>query len=160
MDNMIKQSIDARRQAIFNAYKIEDKELNDQIDDFFNRLNDFGTTCSDSTDFEMKLATNPLSQEYIQLFTEISTKCSPIVYETDNREVQSTADYIKDDIASEARMVVEDLTMPARHAARTEFDDKVRDIPIIGDAIQAKQTFDLFKKFKKNKKDDSEESIN
>ena len=153
MDSIVKMSIDSRKQAFTNAYKIEDKNILNKIDNLFNRINEFGETVTDSTEFETKFATSELNQEYINLFTEIATSCSPITYESDNSNVQSTKDYILDDAASEARMALEDISMPARHAARTEFDDKVRDIPVVGDVIQAKQTFDLFNKFKKNKKD-------
>jgi hypothetical protein len=153
MDSIVKMSIDSRKQAFTNAYKIEDKKYLDKIEDLFNRINEFGETVTNSDEFETKFATSPLNQEYINLFTEIATNCTPITYESDNSNVQSTKDYIIDDARSEVKMALEDITMPARHAARTEFDDKVRDIPVIGDAIQAKQTFDLFKKFKKNKED-------
>ena len=153
MDSIVKQNIDSRKQAFTNAYKIEDKSILDKIDNLFNRINELGETCSDSSDFEMKFATSELNQEYISLFTEVATSCEPIIYQSDNSNVQSTKDYILDDVKSEAKLAFEDMTMPARHAARTEFDDKVRDIPVVGDVIQARQTFALFNKFKKKKED-------
>ena len=153
MDSIVKMSIDSRKQAFTNAYKIEDKSILDKIDDLFIKINELGETCVDASEFETKFASSELNQEYINLFTEIASTCEPITYESDNLNVQSTKDYILDDARMEAKMAFDDITMPARHAARTEFDDKVRDIPVIGDAIQAKQTFDLFKKFKKNKED-------
>ena len=151
MDSIVKQSIEARKQAFTNAYKIEDQNIIDKIDELFNRINELGETCSDASDFEMKFASSPLNQEYISLFTELATTCEPIIYESDNSNVQSTKDYILDDARMEAKLAIEDATMPARHAAREEFDSALRDVPVLGDAIQAKQTFDLFKKFKKNK---------
>ena len=154
MDSIVKQSIDCRKQALFNAYKIEDSNYIDKIDVLFNKINDLGETCTDASDFEMKFASSPLNQEYIDLFTELSRTCELVTYESHSSDVQSTKDYIVDDLNSEASMLLEDLSMPARHKARVEFDDKVRDIPIVGDAIQAKQTFDLFRKFKKNKDDE------
>ena len=156
MDSIVKQSIDSRKQAVLSSYKIEDNKIINKIDDLFKRIYEFGEKCSDSTDFETKFASSPLNQEYIHLYTELATTCTPITYESDNSDVQSTKDYVLDDVKSEARMLAEDLSMPARHAARTEFDDRVRDIPVVGDAIQAKQTFDLFKKFKRNKNENEE----
>ena len=151
MDSIVKQSIEARKQAFTNAYKIEDQNILDKIDELFNRINELGETCSDASDFEMKFASSSLNQEYISLFTEFATTCEPITYESDNSNVQSTKDYILEDARMEAKLAFEDVTMPARHTAREEFDSQMRDIPVVGDVIQAKQTFDLFKKFKKNK---------
>ena len=72
MDNIVKQSIESRKNAVLAAYKIEDKKYLDKIDNLFNRINELGETCSDSMDFETKLASSPLNQEYIDLFTELS----------------------------------------------------------------------------------------
>ena len=151
MDSIVKQSIDSRKQAVLGAYKIEKQVYLDKLDNLFNRINELGETCSDVSDFEMKFASSSLNQEYISLFTEFATTCEPITYESDNSNVQSTKDYILEDARMEAKLAFEDVTMPARHAAREEFDSQMRDIPVVGDVIQAKQTFDLFKKFKKNK---------
>ena len=42
MDNIIKQSIEGRKNAIFNSYEVTDKVMINKIDDLFNRINDFG----------------------------------------------------------------------------------------------------------------------
>ena len=52
---MIKQSIDSRKQAIYNMYNITDTNLINKIDDLFNRMESLGSTCTDSMDFETKL---------------------------------------------------------------------------------------------------------
>ena len=150
MDNMVKQSVDSRKQAMLSAYKIEDKIYLEKIDDLFKRISEFGDKCLDSSDFENKFSSSPLNKEYIDLFTELSQNCMPNIIESNTNDTESN-DGVIDDIKTDAKMMIDDLTMPARHAAREEFDSKVRDVPIVGDAIQAKQTFDLFKRFKKNK---------
>ena len=156
MDSIVKMSIDARKNAFTNAYQIDDQKYLDKIEDLFKRINELGESCSDATDFETKFAASPLNQEYNNLFVEIGSKFKPISYESDNSNVQTTGEYLLEDARMEGELLFDDLTMPARHKARTEFDDKVRDIPVLGDAIQAKQTFDLFKRFKKNKNDEEE----
>ena len=156
MDSIVKMSIDSRKNAFTNAYQIDDQKYLDKIEDLFKRISELGESCSDATDFETKFASSPLNQEYNDLFIEIGSKFKPITYESDNSNVQTTGEYLLEDARMEAGMIVDDITMPARHKARTEFDDKVRDTPVLGDAIQAKQTFDLFKRFKKNKNDEEE----
>ena len=63
------------------------------------------------------------------------------------------------DIESEARYIADDLTMPARRAARQEAYDKARDIPILGDALYVKQNVDFFNSItgKYNKEENEEE---
>ena len=147
MDSIVKQSIESRKNAFFNAYEINDKKYLDMVDDLFNRINEFGEACTDVSDFETKFASSDLNQEYIDLFTMIATNCKMIEHEKEYD--QNKTNPALDDLKSEAQLLAEDITMPARHEARVALDDKVRDIPVVGDVIQAKQTFDLFKKFKK-----------
>ena len=42
MESVIKQVIDARKNAIFSSYNITDKNMLDKIDNLFNRINEFG----------------------------------------------------------------------------------------------------------------------
>jgi hypothetical protein len=159
MNEYVKMSIDARKNAFFNAYEITNDSIKNKIEDLFNRINEFGSTCSDAQDFETKFASSPLNTEYINLFTEVATSCTPITYESEPRDVQTTGEYIMSDIESEARYIADDLSMPARRAARQEAYDKARDIPILGDALYVKQNVDFFNSItgKYNKEENEEE---
>ena len=104
MNDLVKNSIDSRKTAILNSYDITDQTLLGKIEDLFNRINELGDGCSEIMDFENKFAASELNQEYIQLFTEIATKCTPIIRQTEEpRHVKSDGEYIKDEIASEIR---------------------------------------------------------
>lgn len=145
----VESSIETRKQAFFNAYEINDSELIDKINVLFSKIEEFGRSCNDVMDFETKFASSDLNQEYINLFTEIGSKCSPKVYNSEPVSVKSGASYIADDIASEVKYQADSLTQPMRHELYQETYDKARDIPVVGDVMNAKQHFDFFSRFKK-----------
>ena len=158
MNESIKISIDARKNAFYNAYNITDNTIKNKIDDLFIRIEELGKTCSDSMNFESKFATSELNQEYINLFTEIATTCSPITYESEERtDIKSDSEYIVDDALSEAKYIAEDISSPLRHQAYQATYDAARDIPVVGQVMEANQYINLFNKVTgKNKKDNEE----
>ncbi len=155
MDSIVKQSIDGRRMAFSSAYKLTDV-YKKKVDELFKRIEEFGEGCSDAMDFETKFATSPLNKEYMDLFTEVSQNCKYILPPpVDNPNVKSDAEYYRDEAISDAKYLAKDLTMPARRAAREEFDKKMRDTPL-GTIEQASNTAWVFKRMfgKKNKSDE------
>lgn len=156
MNDVVKISIDGRKNAIFSAYDIKDQSIINKIEDLFRRINELGETCKDSMDFESKFASSELNQEYIQLFTEIATKCPQIVRQTEERHVKSDAECIAEDVASEIRYQVKDATLPLRRQVHEEALKTARNTPIIGEIMEAKQYADFFGRFKKKKKDKEE----
>ena len=157
MNDLVKTSIESRKNAIFSAYDIKDQSIIDKMEDLFRRINELGESCKDSMDFESKFASSELNQEYINLFTEIATKCPPIVRQTEERHVKSDAECIAEDIASEIKYQVKDATLPLRRQMRQEAYDKARNTPIICEIMEAKQYADFFGRFKKKKKDKDKE---
>ena len=152
MNDLIKQSIDSRKAAIFNMYEVIDQELINKIEDLFNRMMELGNTCSDNMDFETKLATSPLNQEYINLFTELSGKCSmKTVVSEDTNDSDGDSDNTTNEIASELKYQADELARPIRREIRQEAYDKVRDVPVVGDVLNVKQHVDFFSRFKKKK---------
>lgn len=147
----VESSIETRKQAFFNAYEISDSELIGKINVLFSKIEEFGKNCSDVMDFESKFASSDLNQEYINLFTEVAQKCTPKTYTSEPVNVKSGKEYIMDDIKSEIKYQADSLTQPMRHELYQETYDKVRDIPVVGEALSAKQHFDFFSKFKKKK---------
>ena len=162
MNDLVKNSIESRKSAILNAYDITDQGIIEKLNDLFNRINEFGENCADTTEFESKFASSQLNQEYIQLFTEIATSCKQIIRESgENRHVKSDAEYVAEEVASEIRYQARNATEPIRRQARQEVYDKARNTPVIGDIMYAKQLTDLFGKFKKKKtKDENSEDDN
>ena len=148
MDELVNVSINARKQAFYNAYEINDSEIIKKIDDLFERINEFGLT--HSSNFETEFLNSSLNQEYINLFTLVAKKCQPKVYEKTNN-VKSDGEYLQEEVASELRYQTDELTRPIRRNIREKARIKAYDIPVLGDALTVKQQVDLFNKFKKNK---------
>ena len=160
MNDLVKTSIEGRKNAIFSAYEITDESIKAKIDDLFSRINEFGENCTDNMDFETKFASSSLNQEYIQLFTDIATTCTPIVRKTEERHVKSDSEYIADEVASEIRYQAKEATLPARRVMHEEALKAARNTPVVGEVMQATQIADLFGGFKrafgKKKKEDKE----
>ena len=72
MDKYVKQSIDARKDAIFEAYKVGEGEKK-KIDAVFAEMEKLGAKCKDAQEFEAELAKSLVNQKYLDLFTEIAT---------------------------------------------------------------------------------------
>ena len=95
-------------------------------------------------EFEKAFASSPLQQEYSDLFVQIMNTentidgVAPVV---DVEEEYTIHDELKDD-----------LERAVRRKARQDAYNKARDIPVLGDVMNAKQHFDLFNKFRKKNK--------
>ena len=154
MDNLIKNSIQSRKNSIFTIYEVKDKNLLKEIDDVFKKMEDLGKTCSDIGDFEAKLASSSINQEYIDLFTKISQSSNYILKanDTEPSHVKTTGEEIAEDIADEARYQMKEATLPARRIAREQAESKLRSTPIIGDIMHVKQHLDLFGGLRRKKK--------
>lgn len=137
MNEIIKSSVESRRTAIFSTYAITDENLFKKIEDYFNRLNDFASSYDDVMKFETDFAASPLSKEYTDVFMEISSSMKNS--QGDNKD-NIIADELKEDIKHEVRREV-----------HREAYDKARDIPVVGEAMDLKNKFDLLRRFKKNK---------
>lgn len=164
MNEYVKYSIEGRKSAFYSAYDIQDEELKRKIDNLFSRIEAFGENCIDAQDFEARFAASELNQEYIALFTEVATKCTPIVREEINPDVKSTGEYVADEIKDEIDYQVKEMTMPARRIARQQAYNAARRTPVVGEIMQAKQTADLFgglfrlRKAKKEQKEREKEA--
>lgn len=153
MDEQIKNSINVRKSSIYDYYDLNDA-MNGKVEEYFKRVEEFAKDCKDVADFETKFQASPLSQEYMGLFTELATTCSPKGAMKAQAEAFKERDF-KQDMKEELEYQMKDATMPARRMAREQMDRQLRSTPILGDAIQAKQTFDLFGKFRRKKNDDN-----
>ena len=159
MNDMVRNAIDARKDAIFNAYDVKDKAILEKVEKLFKKIEELGEKSFDIADFETKFAKDTLNQEYINLFTEIATSCKPKDLSSgddSDSEIKSDAEYILDDVASEVKYQLEDATSAVRHQAYQETFDKVRDIPGIGQAMEIKQHIDFFGRFGRKKKQDED----
>lgn len=140
MNDIVKQSIDGRKTAIFNSYNITDQGILDKIDDLFKRINEFGEKFDDVSAFESEFANSPLNNEYINIFTEIA-----------QRDVAANKPGIGEMVADRVVSDVKNSVMPSRAVIADARDSALRDIPVVGDAIDVKQKIDFFSRFKKNK---------
>ena len=145
MNEYVKQSIEGRKMAFSSAYELTDV-YKKKVDELFKRIEDFGKDCTDAMDFESKFAASPLNKEYSDLFTEVASNCKYILPPpVDNPDVKSDKEYLRDEAISDAKYLAKDLTLPARRAAREEFDKKMRDTPL-GKIEQASNTASVFRR--------------
>ncbi len=141
MNDIIKPSIESRKQALFSAYDIKDEGNLKTIDDYFKRLEEFAKDYNDVMAFETAFASSPLCKEYSALFVQImNTECTtdgkaPVV---DVQEEYTVQDELRDD-----------MKRAVRRKMRQDAYDQARDVPILGEAMTAKQHFDLFSRFRK-----------
>ena len=135
MNDLIKNSVDSRKNAIFANYTITDQALLNKINDYFNRLEKFSLDYNDIMEFENAFLASPLNKEYTDLFVDIVK-----LQTTEEIKEESLQDEILNDIGNRAKADV-----------KQQVYNNVRDIPVIGDALTVKQHFDLFSKFRKQK---------
>ena len=136
--------IESRRKAIFSSYDVKNPGTIKMIDDFFDKVREFSRDCKDVQDFETKFATSSLNKEYTELFSMVmqtetdSDGNAPVVNEEEEYTLQ---DEINDDVKR-----------AVRRKARQDVYDVARDVPVLGEAMTAKQHFDFFSRFRKGKK--------
>ena len=141
MNDIIKPSIESRKQALFSAYDIKDEGNLKTIDDYFKRLEEFAKDYNDVMAFETAFASSPLCKEYSDLFVQImNTECTtdgkaPVV---DVQEEYTVQDELRDD-----------MKRAVRRKMRQDAYDQARDVPVLGEAMTAKQHFDFFSRFRK-----------
>ncbi len=145
MDKYVKMSIDSRKQAIFSSYEVPEA-MNKKIDDLFKEIEKLGETCKDTTDFETKFATSPLSKKYSDIFVELSGGTG-----------QSRGEALAEGVAGRLAGDVAREVLPTRAAVNQKVTDAARRMPVVGDAMEVKQYADLFGMFRKKKKKDDEE---
>ena len=156
MNDLIKNSIDVRKQAFYNAYEIENSNTKEKIEELFKQIEEFGNSFNDLLEFENAFNLSELNKEYIDLFTLVVTTEKSKLKSVENNEIEENIEEDKKDsgvLGMIADEVKEDVTYRVRRKAYTEAYDKVRDIPVVGDAINIKQHIDFFGKFKKKKEE-------
>ena len=129
MNEIVKNSIDARKNAIFSSYNIKDEGILLQINNYFDKLEKFGEKYDDIMKFEEDLAKDPLTKEYTDLFIMISSYMNPTEEVDEGKEMMN-------EMADDAKRYV-------RRTVKEKAASKARGIPIVGDIMEAKQYADL-----------------
>jgi len=140
MDEYVKQSIDARKNAIFVAYKVDDA-MNKKIETLFSEIEKLGKEAKDAMDFEAKFAASPLNQQYLDLFTEVATNSAPAnAPEVTKPKVGKTiAGGVAAGVAESALDDITRRVVPTRAAVHQKAYDAARDIPGVGEALDISQ---------------------
>jgi hypothetical protein len=156
MDEYVKNSIDSRKNALFATYDVKDAEILKKIDALFIEIDKLGKESKDAMDFEAKFAASPLNQQYLDLFTEVATKCSPKVAAPSADAAAATAaaeqQFKEGLIQGTAEGLANDAihrVVPTRAAVHQKAYDAARDIPGVGEALSIKQHADFFGRFRK-----------
>ena len=137
MNDILESSVNSRKNALIQA--CTNPSLMDEINEYFERVEEFAKNCSDVADFESKFAISELSKEYTDLFTKVMTNPDDA-----NKEKESLAKEVGNEIA-------DDVYHGVRRKAYQETYDKARDIPVVGDVLNVKQHFDFFSRFRRKK---------
>ena len=164
MEQNVKQSIEARRSAIFATYEVGE-ELTKKVEKLFGEIEKLGMKCKDVGEFETEFAKSPLNQQYLDLFTEVATNgqvkaeiLQTVPSGTPSGIGEMMAESVVEGVADRAMEQAERAVMPTRAAVHQEAYDAVRDIPVVGDAIdigqKASYVAHLGKVFGKRKKKD------
>lgn len=151
MDDNVKISIDARKNAITDTYELEG-ELKTKFDKLFKKIEDLGKTAKDSADFEAKFAASPLNKEYTDFFTEIATK-NVSLKNVAKASGTSIGEMVAEGVMDAAGSRIKQAVMPTRAQIHQKAFDQARDIPVVGDAMAVKQHVDFFSRFRKKKDD-------
>lgn len=146
MDKAIKQSIDARKDALKANFEI-DAGMQKKIDELFAEIKKLAEKCKDVGMFETEFSKSPLNQKYLDLFTEIAKKGAT---KTAAKSAVSGA------IESAAEQAINEV-VPTRAAVHQKASDTLRGIPGVGDAMdvaeKAGYAGHLAKLFGKKKKE-------
>lgn len=158
MDEYVKQSIDARKNAFSASYEI-DATTQNKIDTLFKDIEALGKKCKDVTEFEAEFAKSPLNQKYLDLFTEIATNSTAKTSAPKPAKTKvgkTIAGGVAAGIAESAVDQAIDNVVPTRAAVHQKISDEVRGVPVLGDAIdlgqKASYAAHLGKLFGKKKK--------
>ena len=157
MDKIIKQSIDARKDAFGASFEI-DAGAQKKIDALFGEIEKLGEKCKDVGEFETEFAKSPLNQQYLDLFTEIATSSAPktaapkaSLKGVGKMVAGGAAIGVAESAADQALREV----VPTRAAVHQKVHDEVQVIPVVGDAVDMAQKASylghLGKLFKKKK---------
>ena len=134
MDEYIKQSIDARKNAIETSCKL-DAEGKKKVAELFDEIKKLGEKCKDVGEFETEFQKSPLNQKYTELFTELATKAA----NTGATVAKSIAGGIVSGVADRALNEAKNAVLPTRAAVHQKVSDAARSVPVLGDAIDAGQ---------------------
>lgn len=144
MNEYIKQSIEARRSAIYASCKVDDK-MKKKVDEVFKEIEEFGAKYDDNGKFETDFAASPLNQKYIDLFTEIATSSQAT---TRKKAVgQAIVGGIADSVVSRATNGVINKAVPTRASIHQAKYDAARKVPVLGDALDIKNKVDTARHF-------------
>ena len=96
MNELVKKSVDARKEAVYNAYEITDEETKAKVEDFFKRLEEFASKYKDALEFEAAFGSDEMNQEYTELFTDLAMHCESKTYDSGTTDAKSDKDVIKE----------------------------------------------------------------
>ena len=157
MDEYIKGCIDARRDSLENYYLIP-ADMQDEVDGIFAEMEALGESCSDTAEFESRLASHPVNQKYMSLFTTL--KPDPKAVAGAMKDGLKQRYSVKKNIAKDAAEFVayevkQEVIQPMRHEAYEQRKEFLRDnVPGYMEVRQAADMAGMLKGlFGKKKKD-------
>ena len=149
MDEYIQNSINVRKSTIYDNYHNVPPEIEAKINDIFERMVEFGEKYTDVLEFENDLQQSDLNKEYVAIFTDLAMVNGPdsisfkdSAFNPKNYSSDDLKTIAKDTIKQDIRYRINDAITEKRHETYIERDQALRDIPVVGEVIQAKRTMD------------------
>lgn len=161
MDESIKNSIEARRNAITNLYDVKACKMEAKFNKLFEGIEKLGKESKDVMDFESKFAASPLNQEYLNFFTEIATIGNQTAASQPKPGIKASLEQVAEasgttvgqmvaeNVADAAASRIKQAVSPTRAQVNQAAYDAARDIPVVGEALNVKQQIDFLSRFKK-----------
>lgn len=158
MDEYVQNSINVRKSTIYDNYHNVPPEVEAKIDDIFERMVEFGEKYTDVIAFENDFQQSDLNKEYIAIFTDLAVVNGPdsisfkdSAFNPKNYSSDDLKEMGKRELKEDARYLVKDAIVSELHKTAIERDQALRDIPVVGEIIQAKRTIDMLGRFRRRK---------
>lgn len=152
MDTYISNSINIRKQSIFDYYEVKDEKFLTEIEELFAEINSLGQASKDVSDFETKFASE-LNDKYLDLLTRIATSCP--LKDVHKEQVFSDEDgkeYLKETAKDELSHLGREAYFDTRSALDSKFGIKykIRSTPVLGQIWEVENQTSVFADLKDN----------
>lgn len=151
VNETVRAIIDGQRKYFYDTFIIEDTAVNAAIDDYYTQTLSFGESFTDAAAFTTAYSTSPHQARFTEVYLLCNEKCKQ---RNPDPSIPSTA-YTADDVAQRASDAGEAFLDSATHSVRRQAHqaqmDALRDVPIVGEVMQADNTLSLFGKLFRKK---------
>ncbi len=127
MDDLIRNSIELRRESITNYFTVP-AGIQQEVDDVFAGMEALGEACADVAEFETKLQSHPVNQRYMALFANLKPGAGAVADAMkQSLRMKGKKEIAKDIGGMVASEVKQAVVQPLRHEAYEQRREYLRD---------------------------------